>query len=538
MAITTIKLPHTVALTGVPMPVKISTDALYSTEGVKQKGSLAITTNMSVGDDFTLTWDGGQKSQTFEIVAGLPDDSGTQITVKGAESFPDWVDNKVLPTLRANPVLFEDYDVFESNNAATLHLLARKEGTDYNATISSNWTVASPEYFTNGVLDSVAGVDAAINENFKLQCEIWVANDWEEQSFTRASTLEKVPDENGQAVFFINKVLDAYTRRSLPKDKLTAIQEDNITQKYFLKLIEYYGDPATTQSVKTTVIYHAIKGGYNESLGADYPASTGYIWNKIFGDDRFLTQAKRPTYSQSHEKAYRIDTNHTEELLFINKSASVTTLVLEITGYLSLYPFTYITTSLQLASVEQYKTYKIPVGLRNIYTQLAAYLSILDHYTVQLLDQDDNPVSEIVGFALDKQNKRVSDYLLFPNSLGNYDSFRLTGPKRTIKEEESETFQETLPFNYTGKDSPTGFVNYEGFEIIEQSTGWLNNDEKKHLANELLHKDAPAFILEDEKLVAVQILNSSFEKHNTDVDMSSLRVRYQKLHSDNFYTND
>lgn len=161
-------------------------------------------------------------------------------------------------------------------------------------------------------------------------------------------------------------------------------------------------------------------------------------------------------------------------------------------------------------------------GTYNLNKSSTIITSAVHHYTVQMYGDDDNPISELFTFEIDRDCSRHQLFRLhFLNRLGRYDSYTFTGSSKEIVNFKRSQYQKFTGYTdlntlaWTNNSFAKGNVVFDTVETKQYSisTGWITEEESIWL-QELAGSPSVYWQIDptdSTKTIAVNITENSYE---------------------------
>lgn len=324
------------------------------------------------------------------------------------------------------------------------------------------------------------------------------------------------------AIFTINHLLDGILQRQKPtfrQPHLSVIAK--LAMPY--TLIEYVEDDGSNISTSSPISKWLIKSGFNES---DYDQ-----WGSRFFSVYLAETRKFLTWQPDNK---RITPTQEEYLYFLlNFTPTPSTVKLRV-----LATFTDATqtlyTPLTLNAIQFGQIVCVPVGAYIIGANPA---KTLHSYQVWLSNEDNDRLSEVRTYYLDRRIAAQERYLLFNNSFHTYDTLRLTGASiETLKVQRYTAYRERpsyLPPEFT----EFFVVDRAADRELIVSTGFF----ERNVANQLRYTDEVLmaeewYLLTDRNHEPLELLTNTLVDHQDNPDLVARQltfryVRQEKAHS-------
>lgn len=493
MSISVEKQPAFVDLSGSYMPLWLSSDNVETAPGTAAVLQIEFAAIPNDGDDLNLSWDGGLKSVKLDFVA-VPDDSGEEIGVFGS-SISDWLVNTCIPALRQNYDLDKFYSFSDSGN--TLVITAKDVGEFYTLTVDLN--------NTDSTVTNAAGSDQLVKSDFRILCIIEYATMDDPVEISNHEKVLNVIDST--AYFELNDPLYFLHKNLLPD--IGAADVKNVSSnvlRWRARLCEMYGNDSTTSRIQDQAWKYALPGGRKRNSFIDHPSFYTQWFqtetDEVTGDylSRFLTEHSSRKVGL-HEPVYL------NFLLTINKLSFLVKCTLNYSDGTSS-----TSTIYTVNPAVQFNLYNIPVGYQQIKSHIVSGKT-LTSYSVFIQDGA-GLLSDVSNFTVDRSNYHAENIVLFKNSLGVYETFRLTGfiTDKTDFAREQAARVIKYPTSKTDRSSQTISTGYTNSYEIE--TGWLTSSRSDELREVLNSPDL--YFLEENEWVPVISQVNEIERNTTN----------------------
>lgn len=518
MALTITSSPAIVALTGNPVRFTIHTNNNIATPGTCSALVITFFDTGAAGDSFTLKW--ADKSLTF-VCSPTPDDSGLQIVdLSVIANLNDWVDAATVD-LRANYLTDKYYSI--GCEGSQLTLTAKNKGSIYDLEFEAEWT--------NGVNPPTAiltaGVDEVARTFYKLglQLQLGFGEDWE---FVGEDILPVDPD--GNATFDLHRLFAdrVYSEFQWPESSVDImVLRAHQCMQYYIRYFEQYGDSIFQGKLTASDTFNILAAGISHLQEAIYnrqslttPTS---FWTKLQYNQYFLTW-------QPKEKL--IDRWQTEKLYYLVRE-SIASLNLKIEINYNDDTAKSTITKKTIANPVEFGVYEIICGLNRL--QLAGYdTGIIDFYRVWIEDGSANRISEIRTFTIDYSNHEEVRQFLFLNSLGGYDTLRVTGDVEDSIELERSTISKVLGADFTELDHQVAAGSVSEVKTYKANTGWLTREQVAWIRDFFLSKQVYQIVVG--KLVPVLVTTTQATQRRDREDLFSIDFKYRRAFSSEFYS--
>lgn len=514
--ITVDSTPPLVALSGNPIRFGLSTDNNIETAATQTRLNLIFTAKGAANDVVHLTW--GNEDISFTCKAS-PDDSGTQIPDgSGSATLANWV-AAVIPYLAANYYINRDWTLVQSTGQILMY------GTVGNVSDpSANFTWADsgnePTY------TKVAGVAELPRSFFKIGMQVLL-----KVSGTYENIGEDILPVNadGEALFDIHKW---FADRIYPEFKYPEASDQimiaraNSSGDYKVRYWEQYGSPIVARMMATTNPYFVLYGGVSTLQQAIYNRQASNFWAKLGYNQYFLTW--QPT-----DKL--VDRWTTEKLYYLVRS-SLASIKLKIEINYNDETAQSTITKTTVNTPVQYGVYEIAVSLNVL--QVTGYDgTTIANYRVWIEDSADNRISEIRKFTLDYTSyEEVPRQFLFLNSLGGFDTLRITGEVEDNLDYQRSSITKVLGADFTELDHQATAGSITESRIHKANTGWKTREDIAWIRDFFLSKQVYQLVVG--KLVPVEILTTQARQRMDREDLFSIDFEYRRSYRSEHYSRE
>ncbi len=469
MAITIIKQPNAVSLTKHQIEYQLETDNWITINGSKTLFVIKITASPAVDDQFTIAWGSDPIANPDESVQmtckAAPDDTGLQyIDNAGALPLSDWVD-LFFTDISKNFLFTRDFVVTRTTADASpaIKFEAREKGVKFKIefTEALAWMIE----FLN-----IDGVDQVFQTNMKQVLQVHVEDIYQSGTFELKHEEQRVPDLAKRSLFDIHAILDQFVENNFPTFNQAAISKcTNLIKQYFVRYYERYGDTVTEQEVITGAIKNAMMGGTTFEF---------FNQNKDFFTDHLVPSKAFLTWQPNDKNI----TEEQHEFLYFPVVSAATTSIKSIVDIFYTDGSSDLDVEIEVeAGTEQYEIFIIPVGFDQVVKAKASVVKITDRYTIKITNQADALISELRTYYLYRKPHLETKYLLYKNSIGSYETLRITGGITKGLDVTKSVYQTVLPSDYSLNDSEFTEFNVAGRDPQTFSTGHMTKDELEHL---------------------------------------------------------
>jgi hypothetical protein len=508
-----IKSPPAVSITGNPSRFILSSDNYLSSAGTKALVTLNFTAPGLTDEGFTLSWD---NIEVEVVCKANPDNSGNQIPDNSVYSvLTDWI-QAVATLLSLNYYLAKDFVITTSPTAVIF--TAREFGSKYTLSWVKSWSTPEP------VMTVMGGVDQTTQTFFKvgILMDLFIESDYQ----NIAEELLPV-DLSGQVTidihkFFADRLFSEFTFPE-SSDNLIVVKE-NSCRPYRIRVYERYGEDLKAHKLIVSDQYHMLCAGISHLQEAIYNRQDSSFWEKLTYNDYFLTW---------QPKTKMVDRYQIEKLYFLVQS-SIPSLVLKIKTYSITGSVSTVTASSLDAPVVK-SVYEIILTPST--TQITGYDDgTLKKFDAWLEDGSDNRISEIRTYVMDTLAHENVRYFLFLNSLGGYDTLRITGDQEDLLEYSRTSVKKILGDAFTEKDHQTKPSHIRERKRYTANTGWKTKEDIAWIRDFFLSKQV--YLLNTGKLIPVEITTTEALQRKDRSEMYSIQFDYQRAYTSEYYTRE
>jgi hypothetical protein len=511
------KTPPAVATKGNPIRFSLSSDNYLSSNGTKPTNRLIFTASGQEGNTLTLFW--ADKSVIITCDPN-PDNSGNQIPDNTLyPSLQDWIE--ACATAMALNYYFSS-DFIVSSAAGQIVFSSRKYGSEYLMTWTNTWSDPQPMLSLSG------GVPRTQHLFFKVGIIVEL---FDGSSYLPLAEELLSVNDSGEVTFDIHRIFadNLYPEFKFPEasDNLI-INRPNSCRPYRVKAYERYGEDLTCYKMIESSQFHVLNAGVSFIQEAIYNRQESSFWAKLTYRNYFLTW---------QPLAKTIDRYQTEKLYF---------LVQETIPSLSLKAFIrYNNGTESLEGGIIIDTVNSPVT-KSVYEfiltldvlQLSNYdqPGYIKNYDIWLEDNEGNQISEIRTYSLDTQTHENVRYFLFLNSLGGYDTLRITGDQEDSLEYAKTSVTKILGDSFTEKDHSISVEKVTEQNRYSANTGWKSREDISWIRDFFL--STQVFLINGRKLIPVKINTTSALQRKDKSELYNISFEYARAYTSKFFTKE
>ncbi len=503
--------PPLVAISGNPVYFKLATDNNIEIPGIRSIAQLIFVSVATENDTLTLSWADKVLVFTFK---DTPDESGLQLPTSPSHE-GDWT---ALITSLLSLNYYIDKDFIVTTSATDIFFTSRLGSSANIMAIEFSWTGTEPGAYYGGGTDEVA------RTFFKIGLQLLILN---------GSTFEKVGedalpvDNNKMALFDIHNLfadqLESEFKFPDASDQLIILRS-NMCREYRIRYFERFGSGQTPQILTESDSFFILKAGISHLQEAIYNRQESSLWEKITYNDYFLTW---------QPKSKLIDRYQTEKLYYLVQDTKTSLdLKIEITYNDGTAQST--VTKESIANPQVKGVYEFALTLNTL--QLSGYDgSTIQHFRAWVEDGDSNRISEIRTFEMDYEPHENIRYFLFQNSLGGFDTLRITGDVSDSIEHERVDITKILGSAFTEVDHKIEAGIIREIKKYSANTGWKTEADVSWLRDFLLSKQIYQ-VSDANKLIPILITSTSANQRRDRDDLFSISFEYRRAFNNKFYS--
>ncbi|NID13787.1 hypothetical protein [Fibrivirga algicola] len=379
-------------------------DGRVTASGVRAVNRLSLT-SMAEGDQAKLIWNGNELILTARNAPSGPYEVPTGFVTVGNTAYL----TQLLPYLQEFYLLRKDFTVqIETADFLGFRLTARRPGPQYNLT---EHTVLLKSTASNLTPGRAAGLRPRYSVHVALRVQLpgTPGTDLDADFETVfESPLETGTD--GRATFDVAPLLEGYLTESYPD--VTPATATAGQRCYYIEYAEAYGDPIQVGRVKRSELRHLYQGGATLAR----QAGLGYALDSVVRQPGRLDYALRLGPLRRY-----IAPDSIQFLSFLNVGAALTGVRLQVdlawlNGSASTRTDLVPTLAYPASALLTYG-----VGPDQLSLATLAPALTLTQYTVRLINQSGQPLTEPYVFVLDYAPRPYARQFAYVNSLGAVD---------------------------------------------------------------------------------------------------------------------
>ncbi len=499
MGVTLLTYPRELSFTRNPLGFELKGENYIAMPGIRARLTLQHTSALIYGESFTLSF--LDYSLTFWVVGSIVDDSGLNIA-SGSTT------EQIVTQLNDNFYLSEYYDIsFVASDEIKID--AKQPGSDFNMTVDFS-SVAGLD-----VLSSTLGYSTINPMGYKLFMQLFIETYYDTGVYDQVTEMYLDLDANGRTPLRLEDI----TRYLFPYTDLPELSGPTIklcmhtVKRYYIKVAEYYGNPAEMKKLITSDIYFVLNGQVPVNI---FPGVGFHDYVTV--NKNFLITGPLTKYTWESASQY---------LYFFNPNAGDTNeldLCVEI-FFTDGTSFDQVVDTYSPANRNQ--VYWMPVGYTQLDLGSAVPAKTIYKYKVSLnLGVAGPPKKQVaapVTFNMIPQPLYAREFL-FQNRYGVYETLLTTGKQKNDLKTKRQEFLKELAPEYTLQDSEVKSDLNDREDIFTCSTGFKRREVIEDLKQCLISENF--FILKDGEYVRCRVIAGSFKIYNENEDLFSLEFKY------------
>jgi hypothetical protein len=334
-------------------------------------------------------------------------------------------------------------------------------------------------------------------------------------------------DSNNEAEYYIEDYLKLQT---IPDFEYPAtsmlISRPTMLFRYRLAYYESYFDAnnstyTTTSEVQNTTDYYSLDGGIDEDTIAEYNKDNTNWLEVLTNDKLFLTW--QPIAKQTHIGA-------TEKLFWLNQTASRIKLKVKRTNA----DDSTNETIPEELSVSSYQVIECSISPKLLFSDTSS----LKKYEIWLLDENDNIISEVRTYNIDRTYYERNDTFLFLNSFGAFDTIWSRGNITEQVDHKRTSFTKSLENNFNEKQHQEASSRSLKRRSGEGELGYINEADplqwKEYYAMEFLGGKYH-YKLYENRILPVKITTEESLLYQDDQGIYSQPFKWKQSRSNTYY---
>jgi hypothetical protein len=421
------------------------------------------------GNSFNFKWPSG--SATMTLVAGTPDDSGTQVPIWVSGQSAAVYANLLVTYFKLNYSLSEYFNITWGTQVGDVYISIEAKTNDLEFDL---WeTSLTGTGYSIEIFDTPSPIQ--LQDNYKMFVDVYVETVHANALYEKVGTQELDPVDN-ICLFDISKMVNAKLSYQLPAFNETSILRNFQTMKrFYVRYAEKYGSPVAIKKAYETTPIEALKAGFNFTQFSNTYAqiNSHYIANKLF-----LTRQPRTK---------KVSASQQEYLSFITPDTSTANVVMKVEWYfVDGSPSTQTTTA--PISMGKKQLWVFPVGFNQIAPTLfpGNPFETISKYKVWIEGSYGGAYSvfsEEFTFTCDKDVYRDERFFLFTSSDGGIDTLRATGINTRTTSVEGDVLSTDIRKypGYLPSEGEYKTANLLAKSTCLQNTGFLTKAQNKWL---------------------------------------------------------
>lgn len=244
-------------------------------------------------------------------------------------------------------------------------------------------------------------------------------------------------------------------------DQTSISQQPNAVMPFYVKT---YVDPLSGTTTKTSPIQFALRAKLNETQFAR--------WRDVFFTNHFKNNRPFLTWQPKTDKV--VDRAQPEFLSFlVHHDPKPQELRLRLEVHYTGGIITDLGSPITLTSVDNFTVYTVPVGFKALGLDAleAGGFNEVHAYRVWLSNENNERLTEVRRYIVNQEYTHHVRYITFCNSLGGWDTLRMTGLSFEQLNIISTTFQRQLSTSYKASDDEVFVFDSKGVRTLVVNTG-------------------------------------------------------------------
>jgi len=505
--------PPLVSLTGNPVRFRLATDNHLVEAGAKPAFRLEFWTIGVEGDYFELSW--GTTVVRF-VCKPVPDQSGCQLPDESVLfNMADWIE-VIARLLARNYEIERDFTVIFNSDSLTLTAL--DYGSNYLISLGDlHWTGYPPEGTTTGS-------KRKYRPFYKLGVQLLLKID---SVWTKLGEDVLPVNSEGKAIFDLHRLFadQVYSEFKFPEyyDQ-RAIHRPHHCMEYRIRYFEQFGEENKPGILTESASFYILSAGISRLQEAIYNRQGSSFWAKLGYNQYFLTW---------QPKSKVIDQYSTEKLYFLVQGQYE-----EITLRVERFFFggTSTTPEPKVSIDHPIPRTVYEFSISPLTLDLEGLSGALDYYEVWVADEQLNRISEIRTYRMDYQPHEEVRQFLFRNSLGGFDTLRVTGDMEEGVELERSTIGKILGTDFTEMNHQLAQHSVAETKVYKANTGWLTKEQTAWMRDFFLSRQVYQLVVG--KLVPVVVTTTEAMQRKDREDLCSIDFAYRRAFVSEFYSRE
>lgn len=448
MSVSVVHSPPAVSLAKNPVVFELDSNNVFSSVGTLAAVRMEITSLPANNDTWQFKWLAGGVDLTFTFVNGSLGTSGLSLPIAGS-TVNDFIDNHLLPAMRANYYINRDFDVYRSG--VFTYWEAKRPGTDYDITF-----ISGNQSWNNGMVLHRAGANQTARLNFRIVLEIYLRYAGE-TDFIRLER-NKIPIGD-KVIFDLSETLRNRNAFLLPEpNRLTAFDTNVQNVEYYVRYGEAFGEPLAVQRMTEVALKRSICGGLNsrDDRSTDFLADVA---------NDFLTWNKAPEIreDQPYFLTWLNTTSNSSFWLLMDLFDSEDDL---------------ISSRLVLTfNVAQYKQITLPAHYTRAVNGASLNGRVVSRYDVYIQRASTTViVGNKLNVTIDREPLPDLQYVAYRNNLGAYETLAMRGERDAMATIEQQVAKLLARYDSDYKGIADAVYNTKMVEKMTLRSGYLNEE--------------------------------------------------------------
>lgn len=330
--------------------------------------------------------------------------------------------------------------------------------------------------------------------------------------FTKVAELEQPADENGETVFDVQAIIDAYVEADLPQVGQTFMSlATKAFTRFRLRHAEKFGNPAAVGPLAQTSTMFAVKGGLSDE---EWAVNTFYTWQRT--RKAFFTWQLNPRSLHEEQENY---------LFFMVPHENMA----GFTAKYRIYWTDGTQATYEIGSVNdplQFEFYHIPGGYRELGIVERNPSKTVSYWEVFVQDLDGNYLSEIRKFTLIDEFFPYQQHFAFLNSLGGVDNLVCTGKSVESLQTDQDVLERRYDHTYEVEEGVMEITEKTGTPTLSAFTGYISEEACRRLQDMLI--SAKVWERLNGRWIPVTIQQARHKIHQDGNTLHYLEIRYTR----------
>ena len=514
--ITVLGLPPLVSLTGNPIRFQLQTDNHLEVVGEKVVFTMEFS-NGGTGfenDWIELKW-GGKVVRL--VCKPSPDGSGNQVHDNSVYSeLIEWVE-KLGCSVAANYYISNDFHA--SSDGPILRLEAKELGDQFQIDCSWSWTSADKP------LAGISGQNQTLRPFFKIGLQVLLGSG---DSWILIGEDIQPVSVAGITTFDIHSLFSDHVISTFQYPEATSPLIKvwpSACKEYRVRYFEQYGGDISAQGITESESFYILHGGLSSVLESFFCGKRTSFWEKLTYNNFFLTWQPKEKW---------ITRDQTEKLFFLVQT-EVALLVLRIAFFFKDGTGNH---SYPMGSIENPVPKKVyEITCTPSVMQVPGFeTDLLDYFQVWLENGEMDRISEVRTYRMDYRYYENVRLFLFQNSLGGYDTLRITGDQEDFLEYDRLMVETVAGFQYTDQTHSLSNYSITENQVYKANSGWISPSASAWIRDFFLSRQI--FQIIHSRLVPIVVTSTQIRHRKDHEELFSIDFEYRRSWSSEHYSKE